>query len=56
MVNTLRGKVAVAGVGETTYYKHGQSPHAEFKLALQAVLKACENAGISPSEIDGFKS
>jgi len=56
MVNTLRGKVAVAGVGETTYYKHGQSPHPEFKLALQAVLKACEHAGISPREIDGFAS
>ena len=33
---TLRGKVAVVGIGETTYYKHGQSPDAEFKLALQA--------------------
>ena len=35
---TLRGKVAIAGIGETTYYKHGQSPDAEFKLALRAVL------------------
>ena len=25
---TLRGKVAVVGIGETTYYKHGQSPDA----------------------------
>src|SRR5262245_3807254 len=33
MNRTLRGKVVVAGIGETTYYKHGQSPEPEFKLA-----------------------
>src|SRR3954468_15843436 len=53
---TLRGKVAVAGVGETTYYKHGKSPESEFKLALQAILAACEDAGIDPRRIDGFAS
>ena len=53
---TLRGKTAIAGIGETTYYKHGQSPHSEFKLALQAVVKAAEDAGINPKEIDGFAS
>ena len=56
MGNTMRGKVAVGGVGETTYYKHGKSPDSEFKLALQAILAACKNAGISPREIDGFAS
>ncbi len=53
---TLRGKTAIAGIGETTYYKYGQSPDSEFKLALQAVIKACEDAGISPHEVDGFAS
>ena len=53
---TLRGKTAIAGIGETTYYKHGQSPDSEFKLALQAIVKACEDAGISPHDIDGFAS
>jgi acetyl-CoA acetyltransferase len=53
---TLRGTVAVAGIGETTYYKHGKSPDAEFKLALQAILRACEDAGIDPREVDGFAS
>ncbi|MBV1906432.1 MAG: hypothetical protein KUG75_10170 [Pseudomonadales bacterium] len=53
---TLRGKSVVAGVAETTYYKRGESPDAEFKLALKAILGACENAGISPKEIDGFSS
>ena len=50
----LRGKVAVVGVGETTYYKHGQSPDPEFVLVLKAILAACEDAGINPKEIDGF--
>jgi acetyl-CoA acetyltransferase len=53
---TLRGKVAIVGIGETAYYKHGQSPDAEFKLALKAVLAACEDAGISPRDIDGWAS
>ena len=38
----LRGRVAVAGVGETTYYKRGQSPDPEFKLVLQAILNAVD--------------
>jgi hypothetical protein len=53
---TLRGKVAVVGVGETTYYKHGKAPVSEFKLALQAILAACDDAGIDPRRIDGFAS
>ncbi len=53
---SLRGKVVAIGIGETTYYKHGQSPDPEFKLALRAILAACEDAGIHPHAIDGFAS
>lgn len=53
---TLRGKVAVVGVGETTYYKRGGAEDAEFVLALKAILTACEDAGIDPRDIDGFSS
>jgi len=53
---TLRGKVVLAGIGETTYYKHGQAPASEFQLALEAILKACADAGIDPREVDGFSS
>ncbi|KQX95838.1 thiolase C-terminal domain-containing protein [Variovorax sp. Root473] len=53
---TLRGRVAVVGIGETPYYKHGQSPDAEFKLALKAILAACGDAGMDPRQIDGFAS
>ena len=38
MSRTVRGKVAVVGIGETQYYKRGEAPDAEFKLALKAIL------------------
>jgi acetyl-CoA acetyltransferase len=53
---TLRGKTAIVGVGETTYYKHGQSPDPELVLVLKAILAACEDAGVDAKEIDGFAS
>ncbi len=53
---SLRGKVAVVGIGETTYYKHSMSPDPEFVLALKAILAACDDAGIDPSTIDSFAS
>ncbi|MEO8296865.1 MAG: acetyl-CoA acetyltransferase [Burkholderiales bacterium] len=53
---SLRGQVAIVGIGETPYYKHSQSPDAEFKLALKAILAACADAGIDPRDIDGFAS
>ena len=53
---SIRGKVAVVGVGQTTYYKHGKSPEPEFKLALRAILNACSDAGIEATDIDGFAS
>ncbi len=46
----------MAGTGQTTYYKHGQSPHAESRLTLEAILSACADADIAPEEIDGFSS
>jgi acetyl-CoA acetyltransferase len=53
---TVRGKVAVAGLGESTYYKRGESPDPEFVLVLRAILAACDDAGIDPRTIDGFSS
>lgn len=53
---TLRGRAAVAGIGESEYYRHGRSPDPEFVLALKAIQAACEDAGIDPREIDGFSS
>jgi len=53
---SIRGRVAIVGVGETAYYKHGQAPEPEVKLALQAILAACADAGLDPRAIDGFAS
>jgi acetyl-CoA acetyltransferase len=53
---TIRGRVAVAGVGETLYYRRGESPDAEFALACRAVLAACEDAGVGITDVDGFAS
>jgi acetyl-CoA acetyltransferase len=53
---TLRGCVAVVGIGETAYFRHGESPDPEFKLALKAILAACQDAGLDPKQIDGFSS
>ena len=52
----IKGQTAVAGVGESQYYRHGESPHREFVLTMQAVLAACQHAGIDPKSIDGFVS
>jgi hypothetical protein len=56
MSSKFRGKSAIVGVGQTPYYKRGTSPDPELKLALRAIVAACEDAGISPTEIDGFVS
>jgi hypothetical protein len=53
---SIRGKTAIAGIGETTYYKWGKSPDSEFKLTLDAILAACRDAGLAPQELDGFAS
>jgi acetyl-CoA acetyltransferase len=53
---SLRGRVAVAGIGESTYYRRGEAREAEFVLACRAILAACEDAGIDVADVDGFAS
>lgn len=49
------GQVAIAGVGATPYYPRGESyPQTITELAGKAILAACEDAGISVKQIDGF--
>ena len=43
---TIKDKVAIVGIGETRYYKAGQSPVSEFQLALEAIQKAVADAGL----------
>ena len=55
-MSPFRSKTAIVGLGQTPYYKRGTSPDPELKLALRAIVEACEDAGISPADVDGFVS
>jgi acetyl-CoA acetyltransferase len=47
--------VAIVGIGATAYYKRGGSlPRSVTELAGEAILAACEDAGLSVKDIDGF--
>jgi len=52
LTDTLKDKACIAGIGETEYSKN--SGRSEMRLALEAIMAACEDAGISPKEIDGL--
>lgn len=54
MSHFLKDKTAIAGIGLTEFSK--KSGVSELSLAAQATLAACEDAGLPPSEIDGFVS
>lgn len=49
---SLSNEAAIAGIGLTEFSK--KSGVSELALASQATLAACEDAGLDPSEIDGF--
>jgi hypothetical protein len=38
----MHGSAAIAGIGESIYYKRGESPHTEFQLACIAIRRAVE--------------
>lgn len=46
---------AVVGVG-VRQYKRGSAPLPEQGVLIGAIVDACEDAGLDPSEIDGFVS
>lgn len=48
----LRGQAAVVGIGATEFSK--ASGRSELQLACEAVLAACDDAGLAASEIDGM--
>lgn len=48
-------KTAIVGIGATDYYPRGHSwPRTIYDLAGEAILKACDDAGIKVDQIDGF--
>jgi acetyl-CoA acetyltransferase len=53
----LRDRAAFVGFGHTRYGKRGElGTHGPVPLVIEAVLNACEDAGIAPEELDGFCS
>ncbi|GGW58792.1 lipid-transfer protein [Streptomyces xantholiticus] len=51
---TLKDKAAIVGIGQTDFAK--RLPEPEKTLACRAILGALDDAGIAPSEVDGFAS
>ena len=51
---TISGKSAIVGIGATEFSK--RSGRSEMRLAVEAVLAACADAGINPSEVDGIST
>ena len=52
MSEGLRGKVAIAGVGETDYSRN--SGRSELTLSLQAIQAALSDAGLTAQDVDGL--
>ena len=55
-MGNIRGQVAVAGIGASTFHRYGQSTETEFAMVCRAVIAAAEDAGVPVDEIDGFTS
>ncbi len=52
LVNNLRGKACVVGIGETDYVR--KSDRTAEQMVFEAVQKACDDAGIAVKDIDGI--
>jgi acetyl-CoA acetyltransferase len=54
---SLRDRAAIVGIGESEYTKWGQiTDRSEFQLALEVIVAAVEDAGLSLDDVDGFSS
>jgi acetyl-CoA acetyltransferase len=53
---SLIREVVVAGLGETGYFKRGLAPIGQLGLCAQAVMAACEDAGVDVRDVDGIVS
>jgi acetyl-CoA acetyltransferase len=51
---SISGRAAIVGLGATEFSKN--SGRTEVRLAMEATLQALADAGIDPSEVDGFSS
>jgi acetyl-CoA acetyltransferase len=51
-VTTFAGTTAIAGIGQTEFSK--DSARTEMRLAVEAIRKALDDAGLSPADVDGM--
>ena len=51
-MNGIKDKAAIVGIGETEF--SWESGRSEIQLACEAIVAACDDAGISPKDIDGL--
>ena len=54
MSTGLKDEAAIVGIGQTEYSKN--SGRSELSLAVEAVKKAIDDAGIDPGQVDGMTS
>ncbi|MBF6207398.1 thiolase [Nocardia abscessus] len=55
MTTRAAADTAIVGIGATPYYRRGESsPQSINELAGKAIVAACEDAGLSVKDIDGF--
>ena len=52
--SSISGRAAIVGLGATEFSKN--SGRTELRLAMEATLSALKDAGIDPSEVEGFSS
>lgn len=50
--NGIKDKAAIVGIGETEF--SWNSGRSEIQLACEAIKAACDDAGISPQDVDGL--
>ena len=50
----LANQVAIVGIGHTKYSRAGSSGRTALSHALEAAVNACNDAGITPQQIDAF--
>jgi acetyl-CoA acetyltransferase len=55
--NWLRNRAAIVGIGHTPWGKRGEfADKGHLRLVVEAIVAACDDAGISPQDVDGYSS
>ncbi len=53
-MSTLKDRACIAGIGETAYTRDAASTKSALALQLEASLRAIDDAGLTPKQIDGI--